>query len=331
MLVGSKTRRGALGGLATIGGLALLPPAALAQAAPGIQEQTPPPPEPAVVPSASADPEDAPTQIQVARRLFEHVTAPVYINGLGPFRFMVDTGANVSCISQTLAQKLDLPKGRQVGVHTIVGRKLRSTVLIDELDIGNRKRKRVQAPVLPMVGFTIDGVLGIDWLKGQRLVFGFSENTLEITRSRQDTEVKNSVVVPARRKSGQLTIVDAELGGKRISAMIDSGSQYSLGNTALRRAIEQQDPTAREKAIKVGMVSIAGENFDGEQLNLPFIRLGGLNLGNVPVVFTDMPVFKLWDLHDTPTIMLGIDLLTQFTTVAVDFGRSAVRFDIAEA
>ena len=79
------------------------------------------------------------------------------------------------------------------------------------------------------------------------------------------------------------------------------------------------------------MISIAGESFSGQQLALPFIRLGGLTLGNVPVVFTDMPIFKLWDLHDTPTIMLGIDLLTQFTTVAVDFGRSAVRFDIASA
>ena len=48
-----------------------------------------------------------------------------------------------------------------------------------------------------------------------------------------------------------------------------------------------------------------------------------------PVVFTELPVFKLWDLHDKPTMMLGIDLLTQFTTVALDFGRSAVRFDIA--
>ena len=57
----------------------------------------------------------------------------------------------------------------------------------------------------------------------------------------------------------------------------------------------------------------------------------GLNLGNVPVVFTDMAVFKLWDLHATPTIMLGIDLLTQFETVALDFGRSSVRFDISNA
>jgi hypothetical protein len=28
-------------------------------------------------------------------------------------------------------------------------------------------------------------------------------------------------------------------------------------------------------------------------------------------------------------VMLGMDLLTQFTTVAMDFGRSQVRFDIA--
>jgi len=113
--------------------------------------------------------------------------------------------------------------------------------------------------------------------------------------------------------------------------MIDSGSQFSLGNGSLRRLIERIDPTARARATDVGMVSIAGERFSGQQLYLPFIRLGGLNLGNVPVVFSDMPIFKLWDLHETPTMMIGIDLLTQFETVSVDFGRSSVRFDIAKA
>ncbi|MGH6997292.1 MAG: retropepsin-like aspartic protease, partial [Phenylobacterium sp.] len=139
------------------------------------------------------------------------------------------------------------------------------------------------------------------------------------------------VVVPARRKSGQLTIVDADISGRAISAMIDSGSQFSLGNAALKRLITRIDPTAAQRATHVGLISIAGERFSGEQLYLPFIRLGGLNLGNVPVVFSDMPIFKLWDLHETPTIMIGIDLLTQFETVSVDFGRSAVRFDIASA
>ncbi len=327
MLAGSQTRRRALGQFAAAGGV-LLAGRAVAFAQDPIPA-IPLAPVPPAAPALAADPDEPPTQIAVTRELFEQVTAPVMINGKGPFRFMVDTGANVSCVSESLAASQALPRGRELMVNTIVGRRARPSVMIDRLDIGTRSRKNVEAPVLPMGGFDIDGVLGIDWLKGQRLVFSFAGNTLEITKSRHENSGHNRVVVPARRKSGQLTIVDADISGRKISAMIDSGSQYSLGNTALRKLIERIDPTARQNVVNVRMISIAGESFHGEQLALPFIRLGGLTLGNVPVVFTDMPIFKLWDLHDTPTIMLGIDLLTQFTTVAVDFGRSAVRFDIA--
>jgi predicted aspartyl protease len=315
VLVGSQTRRLALGRLAAAGGLLLATP----QLAFG------------QVPESSApEPDDTPTTIAITRQLFEHITAPVTINGQGPYRFMVDTGANVSCISSELAGKLALPKGRELQVHTIVGRRGRPSVTLDRLEIGTRVRRNVEAPVLPMSSFDIDGVLGIDWLKGQRLVMGFAGNTLEITRSKREASAHGRVVVPARRKSGQLTIVDADLNGRSISAMIDSGSQFSLGNAALRKLILRADPTAAQRASQVGLISIAGERFSGEQLYLPFIRLGGLNLGNVPVVFSEMPIFKLWDLHETPTIMIGIDLLTQFETVSVDFGRSAVRFDIAK-
>lgn len=324
MQAGSQTRRNTIGWLAAAGGLALASPALASTLAPAETHPAEAPVEPTL-------PDEPSTLIDTPRDPFEHVIAPVMINGQGPFRFMVDTGANTSCVSSALADRLALPRGRRLSVHTIVGPRERSSVLIDRLEVGARSRTRVEAPVFVMAGFEIDGVLGIDWLKGQRLVFGFKGRTLEITKSRHETSKANQVVVPARRKSGQLTIVDADLSGQRISAMIDSGSQFSIGNQALRRLIERQDPKASKDAIPVGMVTIAGEPFHGHQLNLPFVRLGGLTLGNVPVVFTELPVFKLWDLHNKPTMMLGIDLLTQFTTVALDFGRSAVRFDIAAA
>lgn len=283
--------------------------------------------EPVVEPSL--DPDAAPTVVKTTGDVFEHVIAPVMLNGQGPFRFLVDTGANTSCVSAALAERLSLPAGPSVRVHTIVGPRERATVTLDSLEVGDRSRRNVRAPVFVMKGFDVDGVLGIDWLKGQRLVFAFKGKTIEITKSRHETSREGKVVVPARRKSGQLTIIDADLGGESISVMIDSGSQFSIGNYALQRLIERQDPGAGRNAIPVGLMTIAGEAFQGQQLNLPFVRLGGLNMGNVPVVFTELPVFKLWDLHDKPTMMLGIDLLTQFTTVALDFGRSAVRFDIA--
>lgn len=324
-MAGSETRRSILGASAALGGLAL--------AAPAFASLPPPATLPPLDPSAQPELEDdlPPTVVPTHGHAFEHVIAQVMINGLGPFRFMVDTGANVSCVSQRLAQQLALSEGRPLSVHTIVGRRQRRSVLLETLQVGDRTRRKVEAPVLPMVGFEIDGVLGIDWLKGQRLVFGFKGKTLEITRSQRDDSRQGQVVVPARRKSGQLTIIDADLGDDRIHVMIDSGSQFSIGNTTLRRLIERQDPGARQRATPVEMVTIAGEGFVGHQLYLPFIRVGGLNLGNVPVVFTEQPVFKLWDLHDKPTMMLGIDLLMQFEMVALDFGRSAVRFDFDEA
>lgn len=75
------------------------------------------------------------------------------------------------------------------------------------------------------------------------------------------------------------------------------------------------------------MESLAGESFIGESIFLPFLRLGGLQLGNVQVTYADMHVFDIWGLKDTPALVIGMDLLGQFEKVALDFGRSQVRFD----
>jgi predicted aspartyl protease len=258
--------------------------------------------------------------------------APVGINGQGPFNFILDTGANVSCVSNELAQRLMLAPAGASPVHTMVGVRSRPSVLIDNLKVGGRDRRAVRAPSLPAFGSQVDGVLGVDWLKGQRLVLDFRRRSIEITKSRAENSGTNRIVVPARRRLGQLTIVDADLSGHRISAMIDSGSQATLCNTPLFDMVNRIEAHSRVKRQRetVNMETIAGEPFSGEMFYLPFLRLGGLQLGNVPVVYSNTHVFELWGLKDVPAIVLGMDLLTQFESVALDFGRSQVRFDIAD-
>jgi predicted aspartyl protease len=311
----SPTRRQAAAGLLASAGAALTPlRSAFAQT-----EAVP------------VDQDETPTQIDTGRDRYEHMLAPVAINGQGPFNFLMDTGANVSCVSHELAERLALEPGPPARVHTVVGVRERPMVLIDQLRVGARDRRKVRAPAMPIRNAGVDGVLGVDWLKGQRLVLGFKARSLEITKSRTDTSREGRVVVPTRRRMGQLTIVDADLSGKRISAMIDSGSQVSICNSRLREMVmaAERKKGPVEPPRRVRLESLAGEPFTGEMLYLPFMRLGGLHLGNVPVVYAEMHVFELWDLKDTPAVMLGMDLLTQFTTVAMDFGRSQVRFDIA--
>jgi hypothetical protein len=215
-------------------------------------------------------------------------------------------------------------------VHTVAGVRKRPTVVLDHLAVGERSRRKVHAPALPISGLDVDGVLGIDWLKGQRLVMNFRDRRMEITRSKTDQgEPGRVVVVPARKRHGQLTIVDAELGGRPISAIIDSGAESTLCNAPLRelvREIEKRRKQPQEPQY-VTLESIAGETFRGETLFVPFMRLGGLHLGNVQVTYTNAHVFDVWGLKDKPALVIGIDLLKQFEEVALDFGRSAVRFE----
>lgn len=274
--------------------------------------------------------EETPTEVALGRGHWEHMIAPVSINNQGPFNFLMDTGANVSCVSHKLADRLMLAEGPTARVHTVVGVQNRPSVMIDNLSVGSRKRRDVRAPALPIVGSGIDGVLGVDWLRGQRLVLDFQSKKIQITSSRQEHSSTGRVVVPARRRLGQLTIVDAELSGRRISAMVDSGSQVTLCNTPLRQLIadiERGKKAPIPETRRVRLESLAGEKFWGEALFLPFVRLGGVHLGNVPVIYADVHVFDVWGLKDTPAIVLGMDMLTEFKAVALDFGRSQVRFD----
>jgi len=309
----SFTRRHATAGL--VAGAAVLP---FSQAAAQAIVETP-------------DVEEPPAGLDTGKDGYEHMLAPVTINGQGPFQFLMDTGANTSCVSRALADKLDLTPGPAANVHTVVGVRQRPSVVIDHLQVGSRTRKKVKAAALPFSSEGVDGVLGVDWLKGQRLVMGFKTRRLEITKSREDRPDKDQVVVPARRRLGQLTIVDADLSGSKISAIIDSGAQLTLCNAPLRKLVLDRERRKGQpmEHQKVKLETLAGEPFTGEMLYLPFVRLGGLHLGNVPVVYADMHVFDIWGLKTTPALVIGMDLLTQFETVSLDFGRSQVRFDIA--
>jgi predicted aspartyl protease len=322
----SPTRRHAALGLLA----ASVAAPALAQT-PGNSTSTPPAAA-TPVPQLELPDEDSPnTELSTGRDRNEHMLAPVTINGQGPFNFLLDTGANVSCVSHRLAERLALKTEDMELVHTVVGARERPVVMLDELQVGPRNRKRVKAPSLPIQGPEVDGVLGVDWLKGQRLVLNFKSGKLEIIRSQADQgEPGRVVIVPARRRHGQLTIVDADLSGHRISAIIDSGAEGSLCNRHLRdlaMAIDRKHGDQPQPIRYVRMETLAGEAFTGEAINLPFLRLGGLHLGNVPVTFADMHVFEVWDLADAPAIVIGMDLLRQFEQVALDFGRSQVRFD----
>src|SRR6266852_397507 len=91
------------------------------------------------------------------------VVVPVMINGRGPFRFIVDTGANHSTISPGLARELGLKpaEGPSIILDGITGSAQVSFVRIDRLQAGELTIESTAVPVVwASVMAGADGILG---------------------------------------------------------------------------------------------------------------------------------------------------------------------------
>lgn len=266
------------------------------------------------------------------------MTAPVFLDGAGPFPFVVDTGANISVVSAELAQRLQLPQVGSAPVHGIAGVLDAPLVRVRKLSVGQVSSVVDKAPVLPRGRLGVDGLLGMDVLRGRRLTMDFRRERIEIAksgprpsaqpmRSMTRADRRNPVfVVPARIRFGQLVIVDAEIAGVRVLAFLDSGSQSTIGNRALLEAVARHNPRFTEGLVRARLISATGQTATGELAAMPPLRLGGLLIGNLVTAFADLHIFDIWGLRDRPAILVGADVMREFNSVEIDYGLRAVTF-----
>jgi predicted aspartyl protease len=251
----------------------------------------------------------------------------VMVDGRGPYRFVVDSGADRTVIGERLAAALRLPAGLAVRMHTMAGTSRRATARIDRLAIGSSVVRDIAAPMLPEVHLGAQGLIGIDALRGQRLMLDFEAPAITIEDARRPVQAHaGDIVVTARLRGGQLILTQAQAGGVGIRAVVDTGSQLTIGNLALRDALfRRRKPPVMTPAT---LTSVTGETLVVPYTIVPEMRIGGIRLRNVAVAFADLPPFALFGLADAPAMMLGTDLMGAFARVSLDFARKKVRFQL---
>ena len=114
---------------------------------------------------------------------YERMTVPVRLSGQGPFRFMVDTGADRTAVSSQLAARLNLTSGANATLHSVTGASDVQTALVPELQLSRRSVRVVDAPLLNSEHMGADGILGVDFLRSQRVQFDFENNLMSIVPS----------------------------------------------------------------------------------------------------------------------------------------------------
>jgi hypothetical protein len=269
-----------------------------------------------------------PTNLSGVADIYRRMTVPIRIDGQGPFAFVVDTGANQSVISGELALKLRLPQDASALLNGVAGSQMAPTT-IAALGIGGRTKLGAVLSILPAAAIGGAGMLGLDQLEGERLTLDFRDQTLSVEHGGRPWRDPDDITVKAHRRNGQLTLVDAELAGVPIIAFLDSGAQNTIGNLALRNLALARHPTSSR--METLILSATGQTISAQMADLPHLRVGGMGLPNWPVAFADLHTFTMWDLTNKPAILIGVDILTRFESVCLDFARDEVRFRLPKA
>lgn len=255
---------------------------------------------------------------------FSRLTVPVSIGEHGTFNFMVDTGAQATVLSLGLADRIGLDER---GSATLIGMASTRRVEIAQvhsLSLGSRTFDIARVPLVEQqfIG-SADGILGLDSLQDQRVLLDFKENKLAVADA--DSLGGNSgfeIIVRARRELGQLIITSATVDGVRVSVMIDTGAQVSIGNKALERQLKSQRTGETE------MLDINGAVAGGNMGRAGLIKIGDAAIDNASLVFFDSPTFAVLGLADEPAMVLGMNELRLFERVAIDFKEDKIYFDL---
>jgi predicted aspartyl protease len=254
------------------------------------------------------------------------MTIPVSIGANGPYAFLIDTGSERTVISRELAQRLELMGGGNVRVHSMTETRSVATAMIPQLQISTKSVKDVKAPAFAASHIGAAGMLGVDSLKSHRIVFDFSNSTLKIVpgKKRPDNWGPDVIVVTGRNLYGRLILTDARVDGEKIIAVVDTGSEVTVGNEALRRKLLAKGKLPLTRPVE--LVDIAGGRTTVDYTFVKQISLAEVGINNMPVGFGDVHLFGKLGLQDRPAILLGMDALRLFQRVSVDFSRKEVRF-----
>ena len=261
-----------------------------------------------------------------ATKVSTRMTVEVHVNGRGPYRFLVDSGADSSVVGMRIARDLQLPAGTPTVLHGTTASARVDRVLVDELKLGQSVIRNLEVPALKEQDLGGEGLIGIDALVEQRLMMDFEKRLIKAEDARQPAQLMDGViVVTARRRRGQLILTQVTAAGLPVEAVIDTGSEITIGNLALRDKLIRGN---RKKFTTIKATGVTGVTVDLQLARIDELRLGSVTLRNVPMAFADVPPFTVFGMSKQPGLLLGTDLLETFRRVSLDFRARKVRFQL---
>ncbi|WP_109126591.1 retroviral-like aspartic protease family protein [Dyella sp. C11] len=250
-----------------------------------------------------------------------HDTVPVFINGVGPYPFILDTGADGTAVYQWFADQIKLPKveGADQDLSGQTGSSRVSMYRLDTLALGGVQKRIDQAYALPARKDSGGqaGVVGNDVMDDAVVVFDFPCRKVTIYPKPVDARSlagPNAHALHTGVDEGStLLTFPVSLNGVTGTAILDSGSRQTriTQGFARKAGIDPASASFHDDAAIFGTSMNELVPRTGPVGELQF---AGMTLKNVTAQVIDLPVL-LQDFHGEPAMLVGADVLGRYRLV----------------
>jgi predicted aspartyl protease len=206
--------------------------------------------------------------------------------GRGPFRFILDTGADASVIDASLAERIELPTVGEEEVGSPLGGTVRARrvrmgdVVVSGVELGTLDALEVDLAAVIGGGDAPVGVLSTATFAGRSLTFDFARQRLVAADA--PLPAADGVHVFDFCASDGKPSVNVEVGGQAYCVDVDTGSPaiLALPLTAAESLPLAGEPAVRGHARLVGAeIAVWGAQLDGD------LRVGELSLHDPELTF----------------------------------------------
>lgn len=282
-----------------------------------------------IAPPVLVTPFVQPFDLDATRRM----SVKVMVGGQGPFSFLVDTGAERTVIARELAERLGLVEGEKLRLATIGGSATVPSYRVAALQMSDLHLASVDAPAFFGRHIGAAGLIGVDMLEERRVLIDFRKESMQVLETRKRARPiihdEDAIVVTARNSAGRLILSDARLGGRRVDVIVDTGAQTSVGNLALQKLVTEKRAN-RFPFVATTLGAVTGEAVPAMRTAIKRIDVNGMDINDLPVSFADSQAFRALGLKDRPALLLGMDSLSLFDRIEIDFPNKRVVFDLKD-
>ena len=265
------------------------------------------------------------------------IVVDVSVNGVGPFKFALDTGASISVIHDGLREQLALQPapGKTVIIHGIVTSGQFPILSIGRIAVGHEVWADPRIASMPgktPASRDIDGILGVDFL--QRYAVGFSTRDgvirlypPELVASRSYRGWTSIPLKPEYigESGAAVYLFDIDIGEQKIPALFDLGAGLNVVNWAAARSLglRPADVTRGEPLSgAIDTTELVGR-FRADK-----VKTGRVRWRDEEFSVAELEVFDTLIDGDGPYAILGAGLFKRHDFI-IDFARERLLVKVA--